>query len=267
MTIVINELKPYVCPKCNSNLSYNKKNYSCDKCQKDYSNNQGIPDFFIESDYNQDIPTIKSVQFIDSLAKVYESPLWYPIVYHLYGGIKIPKIKETVRRITEMIDPKGCIVLDVACGTGIYTRSIAKQARLVHGIDISQGMLEKARYYAFKEKLNNIELCIANVEKLPFSNQFFEAASCSGALHLFPDTLKALKEISRVLKPNSPLAVMTFTRRRFLKYKFVYNHIKEDHGANIFDLRELSVLLKEGGFKSFKPIIYGSMLLFSARKA
>ena len=83
---------------------------------------------------------------------------------------------------------------------------------------------------------------------------------------MFPDTIIALKEIARVLKHDSPFSVMTFTRKRFLKYRFVYEHIKEDHGANIFNLKELAKMLKVAGFKEFKPIVYGSMLLFSARK-
>lgn len=256
----------YVCPECYSNLIHYEKKLECIYCKKYFKIQQGIVDFFIKSDSNKDIPAIKSVQFIDQLAKFYESKLWYPLVYHLYGGIKIPKIKDTVKMITEMIDPEERVVLDVACGTGIYTRSIAKHAKFVYGFDISQGMLEKAKFLSTQENLRNIEFFKANVEKIPFSDEFFDAASCSGALHLFQDTTRALKEIARVLKPKSPFSVMTFTRRRFLKYRFIYEHIKEDHGAEIFGLKELSNMLHAGGFKEFKPKVYGSMLLFSSIK-
>jgi len=38
-----------------------------------------------------------------------------------------------------------------ACGTGFITRSLAEKMRLVYGIDISMGMLEKAAEYAGKK--------------------------------------------------------------------------------------------------------------------
>jgi len=263
---MIDDPAPYVCSLCKSSLSLSEEGYSCRFCQKTYFIKSEIPNFLTQPESESENPIIRSVGTIDKLAKIYETKLWYPLVYHIYGGIKIPSVKETVKKVTEMTDARGGIVLNVACGTGMYTRSIAKRAAKVYGIDISQGMLEQARKLAEKEGLNNIVLSRADVEKLPFPDHFFDAAYCAGALHLFPDTVKALREIARVLKPESPLAVMTFTRRRFLKYKWVYEHLKKDHGAYIFELNELAKWLAEAGFKDFKPEIYGSMLLFSTRK-
>ena len=263
---MIDESVPYVCLLCKSSLSPSEEGYLCPFCQRTYFMENGIPNFLTQPESESENPMIRSVGTIDKLARIYETKLWYPIVYHIYGGINIPSIKETVEKMTEMTDARGGIVLDVACGTGIYTRSIAKRAAKVYGIDISQGMLEQARKLAEKEGLNNIVLSRAEVEKLPFTDRFFDAACCAGALHLFPDTVKALREVARVLKPDSPLAVMTFTRRRFLKYKFVYEHLKKDHGAHIFELDELTKWLEEAGFEDFNPEIYGSMLLFSGRK-
>ena len=262
-----NKLNSFVCPICKSNLSILNNKYICYSCQRNFYIVNNIPNFFVESESEKEIPAIKSVKFIDYLSKVYESKIWYPLVYHLYGGIKIPNIKKTVKLITKMTNSSDGIVLDVACGTGIYTRSIAKNVNKIFGIDISQGMLEKGISLAYNNEIFNIEFIRANVEKIPFRNNFFDGACCSGALHLFPDTIVALKEIARVLKPNCPLAVMTFTRRRFLKYKFIYEHIKKNHGATIFDLNELNIFLKKAGFKDFKPRVFGSMLLFSAKKA
>jgi len=263
---VVIESIPYVCPLCKSRLIPSSGGYSCQFCQKTYFIKNEIPNFLTQPESESGNPIIKSVGKIDKLAKIYETKLWYPVVYHMYGGIRIPSVKKTIEKITEMTDAGGGVVLDVACGTGLYTRPIAKKADKVYGIDISQGMLEQARKLAEKAGLNNIILARADVEKLPFPDQFFDAACCSGALHLFPNTVKAFKEISRVLKPESPLAVMTFTRRRFLKYKRVYEHLKKSHGAYIFELTELATWLEETGFKDFKPEIYGSMLLFGTRK-
>jgi SAM-dependent methyltransferase len=48
------------------------------------------------------------------------------------------------------------------------------------------------------------------VEALPFEDSFFDAALCCGSLHLFADTVIALREIARVMKPAAILAGFTF---------------------------------------------------------
>jgi SAM-dependent methyltransferase len=229
-----------------------------------------IPDFYVKTftEKNNEIPLTKSMGFLDILSNIYESPIWYCLVYHMYGGIKIPRIKKTIEKVVDLvkINNNNEKILDVACGTGIYTRPLAKKVKKVYGIDISLGMLKKAKELATEKTIFNLILARADVERLPFKNDFFDGAICCGALHLFPNTIKALKEIARVLKTGSDLAVMTFIRRRFLKYPWIYKHIEEDHGAHIFGLKELSLLVKKAGFIQFYPIVYGSMLLFSARK-
>jgi len=192
--------------------------------------------------------------------------LWYPIVYHLYGGIFIPSVKEEVKMITEMVYAENGLGLDVACGTGLFTRSIAKKMRLVYGIDISMGMLEKATEYAEKERIGNIHFARARAEKLPFSDGLFDGVVCCGALHLFPETVEALSEMARVMKKGARLAVMTFVKRRFLKFRRVYEHLRKDHGGHIFDTEEVDGYLSQTGFKDFTHNIYGSMILFQAEK-
>jgi ubiquinone/menaquinone biosynthesis C-methylase UbiE len=90
--------------------------------------------------------------------------------------------------------------------------------------------------------------------------------ACCGALHLFPDTIEALSEIAKVMKRGARLAVTTFVKRRFLRLKRIYEHLKEDHGAHIFEVEELGTYLSRAGFKGFDYDIYGSMVLFYAEK-
>jgi len=156
--------------------------------------------------------------------------------------------------------------LDVACGTGLFTRSIARKMRLVYGIDISMGMLKKGTEYAEKEKIGNIRYARAMSEKLPFPDRLFDGVVCCGALHLFPETVDALGEMARVMKKGARLAVMTFVRRRFFRFKRIDEHLRKDHGAHIFDVDEIDSYLSQTGFKDFTHKIYGSMILFCAEK-
>lgn len=262
---MIDKSLPYVCPLCKSKLLLSNMIYSCQSCQKQYFIINNIPNFLIQSESERKIPTNISVLF-DKIAKIYETKLAYLITYHFLAGLRIPSIKELTRKIMDRIDAHDGIILDLACGTGKFTKPLAKIATKVFGIDISQGMLEQFKKLIEKKGLTNIYLSKADAEKLPFSDCYFDAICCSGALHYFNNTYRALNEMIRVLKPNSPLVVMTLINRRFLKYKFVEEHLKEEHGGHIFKVKPLMRLLEKVGFKNISSEVYGSMLLFSAMK-
>jgi len=156
----------YVCPTCKTPLTGNSVTLVCPRCRINYPIRNGIPDFILEDLAESEHQVLRSVSFIDKLAKIYESPIWYPLVYHIYGGLFIPSVKEEVEMITEMVDAQGGVGLDVACGTGLFTRSIARKMRHVYCIDISRGMLEEAARYAEKEELHNIRFARARLGKM-----------------------------------------------------------------------------------------------------
>jgi len=257
----------YVCPNCKLSLSAKGDGLLCQRCRVQYPVGRGIPDFILEDLSKSKHPVLRSVSQLDRLARIYETQLWYPLVYHFYGGLFIPSVKEEVKIVTEMVDAKNGLGLDVACGTGLFTRSIAREMRFVYGIDISMGMLEKAVVYAEKEGISNIRFARARAERLPFLDGLFNSVVCCGALHLFPDTEESLSEMARVMKEGARLAVMTFVKRRFFKFKRIYEHLMKDHGVHVFDVDELNRYLSEAGFKDLVHNIYGSIVLLRAEKS
>ena len=106
------------------------------------------------------------------------------------------------------------------------------------------------------------------MEALPFENDLFDATLCCGSLHLFADTVMALREMARVMKPGAILAVFTFTAGRggILKFRRVREWSLRDHCFHVFDLSEMERYLIASGFKGFQPEVSGSILTFSARK-
>ncbi|MGF1528534.1 MAG: methyltransferase domain-containing protein [Candidatus Competibacterales bacterium] len=99
-------------------------------------------------------------------------------------------------------------VLDVACGTGMLTRVLAKRvgpAGTVSGVDINPGML------AVAERISpGITWHEANAEALPYEDESFDAVLCQFGLMLFPAPVAALQEMRRVLRPGGCLAVAVF---------------------------------------------------------
>lgn len=253
----------FTCPYCKGDLKEINGYLKCLNCDLKFPVIKNIPDFLQKRQMTSE--RNKLIKFIDRLSTIYETPLWYPIVYHIYGGFFIPSVKETVNSINDMLEIDGGISLDVACGTGLYTRSIARKAKKVYDIDFSMGMLKKAQEYVKRDGLGNIVLARAEVEHLPFKNDFFDGISCCGALHLFPDVIGALGEMNRVLKRGGKLAVMTFVRKRFLGIKRIYEYWEKKQ-FHVFDVDELKGYLEDTGYSDFKYNIYGSIILFEAKK-
>jgi len=102
-------------------------------------------------------------------------------------------------------------VLDLGCGTGLYTRPFAQRARpgLVIGLDLSAAMLRAAAQFARQQQSHNVILIRGTALHLPFPPACFDLVNCCGALHLFPSPGRVLREIHRVLKPGGRFTAAT----------------------------------------------------------
>lgn len=268
MRNILDSLKIYVCPKCKGPLTLRDAALECPACQVAYPIGDGIPDFIAEDLAQSTHSVLRGVKLIDWLAPIYESRLWYPVVLNLYGGWHSITLEQLVHLISTIVGGTDGLILDVACGPGTYGRRVATGTNQVYGIDISLGMLRQGMVYVERDHLDNVHFARAQVESLPFQDALFDAAICSGSLHLFADTVRALREIGRAMKGGAPLAVMTFTGgdKGILRFRRIREHVERDHGAHIFEIQELEGYLTEAGFEDFRPQTYGSVLVFSARK-
>jgi ubiquinone/menaquinone biosynthesis C-methylase UbiE len=240
----------------------------CSTCSQSYPISEGIPDFIREELSRSVDPVLRRMRFIDRMARIYETRLWYPIVLDVYGGFHSPSLAELVTTVTEKVGSTKGRVLDVACGPGTYGRRIASPSKEVFGIDVSMGMLRQGAAYVAKESIPNVHFARARVEALPFEDGFFDATLCCGSLHLFADTVTALREMARVMKPAAILSVFTFAAGRggILKFRRVREWSRRHHGLHVFDLSEMERYLTASGFTDFQPEVSGSTLTFSARK-
>jgi ubiquinone/menaquinone biosynthesis C-methylase UbiE len=208
------------------------------------------------------------MRFIDRMSRIYETRLWYPIVLNVYGGFNSPSLAQLVNTVSQKVQSTKGRVLDIACGPGTFGRRIASPSKEVFGIDISRRMLQQGAAYAAKEGIPNVHFARARVEALPFEDSLFDAVLCCGSLHLFADTLIALREMARVMKPAAILAVFTFVAGRggVLKFRRVREWSLRNHGLHVFGLSQVEQYLTASGFKDFQPEVSGSILTFSARK-
>ncbi|MGB8916037.1 MAG: class I SAM-dependent methyltransferase [Candidatus Sulfotelmatobacter sp.] len=207
------------------------------------------------------------MRFIDRMAGIYESKLWYPIVLSLYGGLH-SSLAQLIGTVTQKVQSTEGRVLDVACGPGTYGRRVASPSREVFGIDVSMGMLRRGAAYVAQEGIPDVHFARARVEALPFEDGVFDAALCCGSLHLFTDTVIALREMARVMKPGAILSVFTFAAGDggILKFRWVREWSRKNHGLHVFELPQMEQYLTASGFKDFQSELSGSILTFRARR-
>jgi SAM-dependent methyltransferase len=96
-------------------------------------------------------------------------------------------------------------VLDVACGTGVLAREVARRVApsgSVVGLDLNAGMLAVAR-----DRSPDIAWRLGAAEALPFEDATFDVAVSQFGLMFFQDRTRALRDLRRVLRPGGRLAV------------------------------------------------------------
>ena len=107
-------------------------------------------------------------------------------------------------------------VLDVACGIGQPAIPAARQvgpAGRVVGVDVSADQLSIARKAAAAAGVDNVEWLEMDGQDLRFADASFDAVTCAQALMFFPDPVRGVAEIRRVLRPGGRAAFVVWDER------------------------------------------------------
>ena len=99
-------------------------------------------------------------------------------------------------------------VLDVATGPGHVALALAPSVASVVAIDLSTGMVDKARERGAEAGVSNLECRVADAERLPFGDASFDLVTCRIAPHHFVDIDAAIGEVARVLRTGGRYVVV-----------------------------------------------------------
>jgi SAM-dependent methyltransferase len=132
-------------------------------------------------------------QFKDRVAEAYGSHS------EKYTSVLEPLLRPMADEMARLAGSKSVqLALDLATGTGLIARAVAPFAESVAGIDISPGMLGRAR----GQTGGKIAFVSGDAHRLPFKDACFDLVTCGVSLTHFSDVSVALGEVRRLLRPG-----------------------------------------------------------------
>ena len=150
------------------------------------------------------ISQVEAARLYDALAKIYDA----------WGKLTETRARNRAIELAAIRD--GQAILEMAAGTGLAFVELVRsnpRGRNV-AIDISAGMLEKAKYRLRRAGLSNFEIKTGSAFDIAEPNASFDTVLNHYMFDLLDDAdwAKALREFHRVLKPGGRLVLANMTQ-------------------------------------------------------
>lgn len=147
----------------------------------------------------------KELEFFDNLGEDQE--------YNVFTDEANHKIINTIIRLLNpsQTDP----LIDLGCGSGIFTQMLADRGFECIGVDLSHNLLRRG-----KQQRADLTFIQADVEALPFADNSVETIVLSCLIHHLPDPRQCARELHRVLKPNGRF--VAFDPNRLNPFMYLY---------------------------------------------
>ena len=110
-------------------------------------------------------------------------------------------------------------ILDIGCGTGEFTRLLAKQAENVVAIDLSPNTIKIARQRS--REYTNINFQVADIMQWEFPKEHFDAIVSIATLHHLP-VEQLLPKLQAALVPGGKLVILDL-----LKYESIQDSLSD----------------------------------------
>lgn len=156
-------------------------------------------------------------------------------MYQTYGVNQIKKYYKVNKK---------SIYFELGCGTFIIGSILAKECKLVIGIDFSLPALKVAKKIFDKRGIKNYLLIRGDIFKIPLINGIVDIMYGGGVIEHFKDTKGCIKEFSRLIKKNGvALNAVPLLNVGALTYRQIWGNIPDfPIVKNIFEFIHIKLL-------------------------
>lgn len=202
-----------------------------------------------------------------SVPMIYER-YWRPALGRMAKGPFGPSMDDELRMAVDLLRLRpGQTVLDVACGTGRFTRAFGRAVEpdgLAIGLDGSRQMLTKA--VAAEPQPDTVAYLRADAVSLPLAPASVDALCCFAALHMFADPDAALESFAATLNPGGRLTLLTSARRGWQPARLAETAVGIATGQRMFDRGEIAATLRSLGFSDINEHYAGVTQIVAATR-
>eukprot|EP00249_Psilotum_nudum_P001152 c13491_g1_i1 orf=107-1189(+) len=283
---VMSDAEIFACPVCFEPLirkgpaglnhfAILRSGFQCPLCKKTYSSREGFLDLTITAaarEYKEYFPVTTELFRNPIVSFLYERG-WR----QRFKQSGFPGPDEEFKMAQEFLRPSaGGVLLDVSCGTGLFSRRFAKSYSYstVIALDFSENMLRQCYEFIKQDRSLdgvNLPLVRADVSRLPFSSRTIDAVHSGAALHCWPSPTAGVAEICRILRPGGVFVATTFLASStnipldvLMPFQQALRMVSSPY--KFWAESELQDLSKSCGLVNYKMIQKGSFIMFSASK-
>ncbi|CAI9100932.1 OLC1v1038123C1 [Oldenlandia corymbosa var. corymbosa] len=245
-----------------------RSGFKCKKCNKTYSSKNIYLDLTVTAgskDYNE---------FRPARTELFRSPL-VSFLYERgwrqnFNRSGFPGPDEEFQMAREYFKPaEGGVLVDVSCGSGLFSRKFAKSGAYakVIALDFSENMLRQCYDFIKNDETilnSNLALVRADVSRLPFSSGSIDCVHAGAALHCWPSPSNAVAEINRILRSGGVFVGTTFLRP---STPALFRSLgRGSQNYNNLTAEEIEDLCTSCGLLNYTSKIQQSFIMFSAQK-
>ena len=161
-------------------------------------------------------------------------------------------------------------LVELGCGTGIFTEAIALKTKRMVAIDLSDSLLAVARRRIGDHPKVTIQK--ENCKATSFPSEAIDSVFMANLIHVVESPSTLLQECYRILRKNGTLVIVTFTDHEMklwekikMGLRFVKSWGRPPAHTHSFSPEDLALIIKDAGFviKTSKVIRGGSVCLNS----
>lgn len=216
-----------VCPRCRGSLRFHPSwpagdavdagSLRCETCGESYPIEQGVPRLLVETPAVRDVQRSFGAQWRLRTEGRFETDT----LFGLRREEELSMFFEALNLRPE--DLAGQWVLDAGCGSARLTRELARFDAEVVGLDATFAVEYAARRYG---DVPNLHFVQGSILDIPLADASFDIVWSMGVIHHTGDTVRAFRNLARVVRPGGRLYVWVYSSRRLSLYKLIRDALR-----------------------------------------